>query len=154
MSAVGRPVEVRFRRLPGARDLAPPQRATESSAGFDLRARVDEVVVLEPGERRLIPTGVAIALPEGYEAQVRPRSGLAAKSGVTLVNAPGTVDSDYRGEIAAVVINLGREPVHIRRGDRIAQLVVQELPAVLLVETDSLPETRRGAGGFGHTGES
>ena len=150
----GRPtVEVRFRRMPDARDLPQPERATADSAGFDLRAKVDDEVEIAPGDRRLIPTGIAIALPVGYEAQVRPRSGLALRFGVTLVNSPGTVDSDYRGEIAAVVINHGKEAVRIRRGDRIAQLVVQRTPVVTLVETEDLPETSRGAGGFGHTGE-
>ncbi len=147
-------VEIRFVRLPEGRDLPPPERATAHAAGYDLRARVDGSVEIEPGGRALVPTGVAIALPAGFEAQVRPRSGLALKHGLTLLNSPGTVDSDYRGEIGAVVVNLGREPVTIRRGDRIAQLVVQRLPDVLFTESDSLPETARGAGGFGHTGES
>jgi len=140
-------------RLEGAEDIPLPRRATEHAAGFDLRARIDDVIELAPGERSLVPTGFAVALPEGYEAQVRPRSGLAIKHGLTLLNSPGTVDADYRGEICVVLVNLGREPVSIRRGDRIAQLVVQRLPQVVLTESDSLPETSRGAGGFGHTGE-
>jgi dUTP pyrophosphatase len=145
--------EVLFRRLPGALDLPPPAQATAHAAGFDLRARVEGEVEIGPGERVLVPTGVAVALPSGYEGQVRPRSGLALRHGLTLVNTPGTIDSDYRGEIAVVMINLGREPVRVRRGDRIAQLVVQRLPGVTLREAEELPPTPRGAGGFGHTGE-
>jgi dUTP pyrophosphatase len=146
-------IEVLFRRLPEGSDLPAPERATADAAGFDLRARVEGELTLAPGERALVPTGIALALPAGYEAQVRPRSGLALHRGLTLLNAPGTVDSDYRGEIAAVVVNLGRDPVSIRRGDRIAQLVVQRLPAVRFAEAQSLPASARGAGGFGHTGE-
>jgi len=145
-------IEVLVRRLPEAADLPVPRRATEFSAGFDLHARVDGRIELAPGERRLVPTGVAIALPAGYEAQVRPRSGLALRHGLTLLNSPGTVDADYRGEIGALLVNLGDEPVFIERGERIAQLVVQRLPEVRLVEADRLPHSSRGAGGFGHTG--
>ena len=144
---------VRLRRLPAASDLPLPARATAASAGFDLRARVDERLELAPGERALVPTGVAIELPPGYEAQVRPRSGLAIKAGVTLLNAPGTIDADYRGEICAILVNHGQEAFGICRGDRIAQLVVQRLAAVELCEVEVLEETARGAGGFGHTGE-
>ena len=146
-------VEVLIRRLPGAEDLPPPRRATPESAGFDLRARIEGSVELGPGERLLVPTGVALALPAGHEAQIRPRSGLALRHGLTLLNAPGTVDSDYRGEVAVIVVNLGREPVRIQRGDRIAQLVVSRLAPVVLREADELPESARGAGGFGHSGE-
>ncbi len=146
-------IEVRVRRLAEARDLPPPQRATAGSAGFDLRARVEAEVTIGPGERLRVPTGIALELPAGYEAQVRPRSGLALRSGLTLLNSPGTVDSDYRGEVAVVLVNHGREPVVVRRGDRIAQLVVQVAPEIVLVETETLAETPRGAGGFGHTGE-
>jgi len=145
--------EVLILRLPEGRDLPSPERATDLSAGFDLRARVDGSIGLKPGERALVPTGIAVALPSGFEAQVRPRSGLALKHGLTLLNSPGTVDSDYRGEVGVILVNHGRETVRIERGDRIAQLVVQELPAVRLRETDSLPATGRGAGGFGHTGK-
>ena len=145
-------VRVRVLRLPEARDLPLPAKATSQSAGFDLRAR--ERSVLLPGARALVPTGIAIALPEGYEAQVRPRSGLAWKTGVTLANAPGTVDADYRGEVSVILVNLGDVPATIERGDRIAQLVVQRLPRVRLEEVDSLPATERGAGGFGHTGSA
>jgi dUTP pyrophosphatase len=144
--------EVRVRRLESALDLPFPEQATSGAAGFDLRARVEGGIELEPGERRLVPSGIAIALPPGYEAQVRPRSGLALKHGLSLLNSPGTVDSDYRGEICVILVNLGREPVRIERGDRIAQLVIQQLPRVTLTEVPSLPETDRGAGGFGHTG--
>lgn len=145
-------VRVRVRRLPEGRDLELPARATSQSAGFDLRARLDAPLTLEPGQRALVPTGIAIELPAHHEAQVRPRSGLALRSGVTLLNAPGTVDADYRGEIAVIAINLGPEPVTIRRGDRVAQLVVQSLPEVVLEEADVLADTLRGSGGFGHTG--
>ena len=148
----GSPLEVQIRRLESARDLPFPQRATEESSGFDLRACVDGSFELAPGERRLVASGIAIALPRGYEAQVRPRSGLALKHGLTLLNSPGTVDSDYRGEVGVILINLGAEPVRIERGDRIAQLVVQRVPGVRFREVRELPETRRGAGGFGHTG--
>jgi dUTP pyrophosphatase len=146
-------VEVRFRRLPEARDLEPPARATEHASGFDLRARVDGAVVLRPGERTVVPTGIVLGLPPGFEAQVRPRSGLAVRHGLTLVNGPGTIDADFRGEVAVPLVNLGQEPVRIERGDRIAQLVVQRVPEVVLVETEVLPATARGDGGFGHTGD-
>ena len=145
-------MRVQIVRVAGAEDLPIPRRATPRSAGFDLRARVDAPLTLAPGERALVPTGIAIALPDGYEAQVRPRSGLALRSGLTLLNAPGTVDADYRGEIGAVVVNHGNEPVTIERGDRIAQLVVQPVPDAVLEETDALPDSARGPGGFGHTG--
>ena len=149
----GRGVEVRVRRLPEARDLPLPRRATAHAAGFDLRARVDAPLELAPGARALVPTGVAVELPEGYEGQVRPRSGLALRHGLTLLNSPGTVDSDYRGEIGAVMINLGSEPVTIERGDRVAQLVVQRVPAVDLREVPALAPSERGCAGFGYTGE-
>ena len=145
-------VEVQIRLLETGRDLPFPERATDEASGFDLRARIDGSVELVPGERRLIPSGIAIALPSGYEAQVRPRSGLALKHGLTLLNSPGTVDSDYRGEVCVILINLGRESVRLERGDRIAQLVVQRVPGVRFREVQALPETQRGAGGFGHTG--
>jgi len=145
--------EVLFARVPEGRDLPAPERATTEAAGFDLRARVDDDMELLPGARGVVPTGIAIALPPGFEAQVRPRSGLAMKHGLSVINAPGTVDSDYRGEIRVLLINLGQEPVCIRRGDRIAQLVVQRLPEIVLQEVPELPQTVRGAGGFGHTGD-
>lgn len=146
-------VQVRIRRLPGTEDLPLPVRASEQAAGMDLRAAVVEPLVLAPGERNLIPTGIAVALPPDHEGQVRPRSGLAVKHGLALVNSPGTIDADYRGEIRVIMINLGSEPVRLERGDRIAQLVVQRLPRVEWESVDSLDETERGAGGFGHTGD-
>ena len=145
-------VEVLVRRLPEAADLPLPEPATAYAAGFDLRARVDEAIEIEPGSRTIVPSGIAIALPEGYEAQVRPRSGLALHRGLTLLNTPGTVDADYRGEIGVILINLGQEAVRIERGERIAQLVVQRLPRVRLREVEELPASDRGPGGFGHTG--
>jgi len=148
----GEEARVLVRRVAGGEDLPIPERASGSAAGFDLRARLDRPLVLPPGGRALIPTGVAIALPDGYEAQVRPRSGLAIHRGLTLLNSPGTIDPDYRGEIQVVLINLGTEPVRIERGDRIAQLVIQSLPPVRLEEVPILPDTARGEGGFGHTG--
>ena len=147
------PVPVRVLRLPQARDLPLPRRGTPHAAGFDLRARVDDAIVLEPGQRKLVPTGISVALPAGFEAQIRPRSGLALKQGLTALNSPGTIDSDYRGEIGVLLVNLGGEPVTVRRGDRIAQMVVQRLPDVTLIEVEALPESERGPGGFGHTGD-
>ena len=148
----GRSVEVLLKRLPHGQDLPLPRRATEDAAGFDLHACLEEDLQILPGTRALVPSGLAIQLPVGYEAQVRPRSGLAIKHGLSLLNSPGTIDADYRGEIAAVMVNLGQEPVTIRRGDRIAQLIVQALPRVRFREVSELEETVRGAGGFGHTG--
>lgn len=145
---------VRIERMPGNDDLPLPERATAGSAGYDLRACVKEPVTLSPGARALVPTGFAIALPQGFEGQVRPRSGLAARQGLTLLNSPGTIDSDYRGEIAVVAINLGQEPVTIKRGDRIAQLVIAPIATPDFVPVRALPPSERGAGGFGHTGTS
>lgn len=129
-----------------------PLYASAAAAGADLRARLDGPVVLNPGERRLVPTGVRLALPEGYEGQVRPRSGLALTSGVTILNSPGTIDSDYRGEVQVILVNLGQEPYTIRPRDRIAQLVVAPVTRADFVVEGRLPETRRGEGGFGSTG--
>lgn len=129
-----------------------PQYATSQSAGMDLRANIDEPVVLRPLERRLIPTGLHIALPPGYEAQVRPRSGLALKHGITVLNAPGTVDADYRGEIGVVLINLSNEEFTVNDGERIAQLVIARHETAEFVEVEVLSETERGEGGYGHTG--
>src|ERR1700691_1067510 len=125
---------------------------TEDSAGFDLAAAVPESVVLKPGEIRLIPCGFAIAIPKGYEAQVRPRSGLASKHGITMINSPGTIDSDYRGEVHVPLINLGRSAFTVERGMRIAQMLIQSVPAVKMLEVTDLDDTPRGKGGFGHTG--
>jgi dUTP pyrophosphatase len=143
---------VLVQREPGTEDLPLPAYATHGSAGMDLLAAVDADVVLQPGERRLVSTKMRIALPEGFEAQVRPRSGLALKHGIGMVNAPGTIDSDYRGIIQVILINHGDEPFTVCRGDRIAQLVIAPVARAVLVETDSLPDTVRGDGGFGHTG--
>lgn len=130
-----------------------PQYATPLSAGFDLRANLDAPITLQPMERRLVPTGLRIALPEGYEAQVRPRSGLALKHGITLLNTPGTIDADYRGEIGVIMVNLSTEPFTIADGERIAQLVIARYEQAEWLETDALDETERGEGGFGHTGK-
>jgi len=130
-----------------------PEYATSGSAGMDIHAMLAEAVTLHPGERRLIPTGLKIELPEGYEAQVRPRSGLALKHGVTVLNTPGTIDSDYRGEIGVVLINLGQEDFEVKNGDRIAQMVVAPFAQVKWNEVLILDNTVRGEGGYGHTGE-
>ena len=146
------PAEVLIVRTRENPDLPLPEAATPGSAGLDLRACVPRPVVLEPGRRMLIPTGFCVALPEGYEGQVRPRSGLALRQGLTMLNTPGTIDADYRGEIAVIAVNLGQEPVTISRGDRIAQLVIAPVARPRLVAVDELPPSGRAAGGFGHTG--
>jgi len=145
---------LRFRRLDGNPDLPIPAYATAGAAGFDLRAAVpaNAPVILAPGERALIPTGFACAVPHGYEMQVRPRSGLAAKHGIGIVNSPGTVDSDYRGPLMVCLINLGTESFTINRGDRMAQAVVAPAPQLTLVEAEELDPTTRGDRGFGSTG--
>jgi dUTP pyrophosphatase len=130
-----------------------PEYATELSAGMDLRANLDEPVELHPMERKLIPTGLYIALPKGYEAQIRPRSGLAVKAGVTVLNSPGTIDADYRGEIKVILINLSSETFVIQDGERICQMVVAKHSCIEWEEVNILDETKRGAGGFGHTGK-
>ena len=145
-------IDVQIQRLPHGRDLPLPAYQSAQAAGLDLVAAVDTPLTLKPGVRALVPTGIAIALPEGHEAQVRPRSGLAAKQGVTVVNAPGTIDADYRGEIKVALINLGQEPVEIARGTRIAQMVIAPVTHASLREVATLAETSRGAGGFGSTG--
>jgi len=142
---------VAIRRMPGTEDLPLPCYMTDQAAGMDLVAAVEREAVLQPGERALIPAGVMVALPQGYEAQIRPRSGLALRHGVTLLNAPGTIDADYRGEVGIILINHGREPFVVRRGDRIAQMVVQSVCHVRWAVCAELPATRRGSGGFGHT---
>jgi len=145
---------VRVERLPHAGDLPLPAYETGGSAGMDLRAAVaeDAPLTLAPGARALVPTGLKIALEPGYEAQVRPRSGLALKHGLTCLNSPGTIDSDYRGEVGVILINHGQEPFLIRRGERIAQMVIARHEQAAMVEVESLDETARGAGGFGSTG--
>ena len=143
---------VSLKRLPHGADLPLPAYATEGSAGLDLLAAVESDVVLNPGERRLIPSGIAIALPPGMDAQVRPRSGLALKHGVTVLNTPGTIDSDYRGEVGVILINLGQDPFTVSRGSRIAQLVIAPHHRIAWRQVEVLTETARGDGGFGSTG--
>ena len=145
-------VAVAVTRLPGNDDIALPRYETAQSAGLDLAAAVAAAVVLAPGGRAAIPTGLAIALPPGYEAQIRPRSGLAARNGITVLNAPGTVDADYRGEIKVVLANLGDQPFAVERGMRIAQMVVAPATRIAWDEADALPDSARGGGGFGSTG--
>lgn len=145
-------IEIRVKKLDHAGDLPLPQYMTDGAAGMDLLAAVAEEVLLPAGEYALIPTGIAIALPVGFEAQIRPRSGLAAKFGVTVLNAPGTIDQDYRGEIKVLLINHGRDGFQIKRGDRIAQLVVAPVVRSTWLPCTDLEETGRGDGGFGHTG--
>ena len=144
----------RFKRWEGNPDLPLPAYATAGAAGFDFRAATPagETVTIAPGARKVIPTGFAVALPTGYELQVRPRSGLAVKNGISIVNAPGTVDCDYRGEVMICLINLGAEDFHVRRGDRIAQGIIAAAPQWELVEVEELDDTVRGAGGHGSTG--
>ena len=149
-------MKVRFLRLPSGdkpEPLSMPQYETPGSAGLDLRAAVRVPTKLIPGQRCLIPTGFALELPPGFEGQVRPRSGRALREGLTLVNSPGTIDSDYRGEVGVIVINLGHDPIIIERGDRIAQLVIAPVVQCVVVEVDELAQTHRGHGGFGHTGK-
>ena len=145
-------IAVEVRRLAGSDDLPLPAYETDGAAGMDLRAAVDRPLTLAPGERAAIPTGLSIALPPGFEAQVRPRSGLALKHGISMVNAPGTVDADYRGEVKVLLINHGPEPFVVNRGERIAQLVIAPVVRAVWREVESLDTTERGAGGFGHTG--
>jgi len=140
-------------RTEDALDLPLPARATPLSAGLDLHANVSADVMIVPGERKLIPAGIKIALPYGYEAQVRPRSGLALRHGIGIPNAPATIDADYRGELKVILINWGTEPFTVCRGDRIAQMVICPVAMVQFLETDNLPDTIRGEGGFGHTGK-
>jgi dUTP pyrophosphatase len=145
-------MKVRLQRLPAARDLPLPAPASPGSSGFDLRAALEEETVLRPGERLRVPTGLVLEIPPGWEGQVRPRSGLALRHGIGVVNAPGTIDSDYRGEVAVILVNLGEAPFAIQRGDRIAQLVIAPVAAVEWEEADALDESARGSGGFGFTG--
>lgn len=146
------PVPVRFKRLPGLDGLPLPSYMTEGAAGADLRAALSSPVEILPGARALVPTGIAMALPPGFEGQVRPRSGLALRHGVTVLNAPGTIDADYRGEVQVLLINHGAEPVTVSRGDRIAQLVVAPVSQAAFVEVEDLDDTPRGSRGYGHTG--
>lgn len=147
-------IEIEVVRLPHGRDLALPDYATAAAAGADLLAAIDQDIELKSLERRIVPTGISIALPAGFEAQVRPRSGLAAKNGVTVANAPGTIDADYRGEVGVILVNLGSEPFRITRGMRIAQMIIARHARAVWREVSELDRTARGAGGFGSTGVS
>lgn len=144
--------KVLFKKLPHAADIELPSYESKFAAGMDVRAALEEDVLLKPGERALIPTGLQMALPEGYEAQIRPRSGLAYRNGITMLNTPGTIDADYRGELKVLAINHGEEAFTIRHGDRIAQMVIAPIQQMFVEEVDELPETERGSGGFGSTG--
>ncbi|MGV8058299.1 MAG: dUTP diphosphatase [Smithellaceae bacterium] len=144
-------INVSITRLAGNEDIPLPQYMTEQAAGMDIFAAVAQEEIILSGGRKKIPTGIAIALPEGYEAQIRPRSGLALKDGVTLLNSPGTIDADYRGEIGLIVINHGEKPFVVTRGMRLAQMVIQKVYQASWVEAEELNSTARGAGGFGHT---
>ncbi len=139
-------------RTENAKDLPLPKPMSKSAAGLDLYANVDGNIVLEKGKVTIVPSGICISIPDGYEAQIRPRSGLAARHGITVLNTPGTIDADYRGQICIIMINLGSEDYVINRGDRIAQMVINKVEQVCFVEKDFLDETERGFGGFGHTG--
>ncbi len=145
-------VRIRVKRLPHGEGIELPSYATEHAAGLDLRAAVTEPVTLKPLERALIPTGFVFEIPEGYEGQIRPRSGLALRKGITLLNSPGTVDADYRGEVKVLLINLGQEPVTVERGERIAQMIIAPVSRAELVEVEEVSTTLRGDGGFGSTG--
>lgn len=146
------PIKLLVKRKEGCQDIPLPRYMSPAAAGMDLCAANVEPMVVEPGQVRLVPTGLYVAIPEGYEGQVRPRSGLALKHGLTLVNAPGTIDSDYRGEVGLIVGNIGPEPYTVERGTRIAQLVIAPVVQAEIVEVESLEATHRGDGGFGHTG--
>ena len=145
-------VTVQIKRLKRKATTPLPQYMTQGSSGMDLFACLDKEVTLAPGDRKLIPTGISVAIPEGFEGQVRPRSGLAIRNGIGVVNGPGTIDADYRGEIGVALINYGKEPFTIRDGDRIAQMVISRVFRAVLEEVDHLPSTQRQEGGFGHTG--
>ena len=147
-------VAIQIKRLPHGEGLDLPAYETAGSAGMDLRAAVEDILSLAPGERALVPTGLSMAIPQGYEAQVRPRSGLALKSGITCLNTPGTIDADYRGEVGVILINHSSESFEIKRGDRIAQMVIAPVTQAQLIEVSELDETVRGAGGFGSSGTS
>ncbi len=145
-------ITIHIKRLKKDRFIPLPQYMTEGSSGMDLFASLEEEIVLHAGERKLIPTGISVAIPEGFEGQIRPRSGLAIQKGIGLVNGPGTIDSDYRGEVGVLLINFGKDPVTVRNGERIAQMVISRVFRSTLVEVDDLPPTRRQDGGFGSTG--
>lgn len=145
-------IKIRIKKRESAKDLPLPQYITPGSSGMDLYADVDDELIINPGEIKLVCSGICLSLPEGFEGEIRPRSGLALKHGITLVNAPGTIDSDYRGPVNLIMTNLGNLPFKIRRGDRVAQLVIKEVIRAELVEAEELNETVRASGGFGHTG--
>ncbi|MHC5058140.1 MAG: dUTP diphosphatase [Planctomycetota bacterium] len=145
-------VKILLKRKAGTEDVPLPKYMSEHAAGMDLCAAVDDPLLIRPGERALVPTGIYIALPPGYEAQVRPRSGLAIKKGVTVANTPGTIDADYRGEVGVILVNLGAESFEVTRGMRVAQMVVAPVTRAEVTVTDDLPDSERGAGGFGSTG--
>jgi dUTP pyrophosphatase len=145
-------LKIYIKRLKKGNSLPLPQYMTDGASGMDLLASLEKVIILEPGERRLIPTGISIAIPEGFEGQIRPRSGLAIQKGIGVVNGPGTIDSDYRGEIGVLLINFGKEPFTVHDGDRIAQMIISRVFRANLEEVDDLPPTHRQGGGFGHTG--
>ena len=144
-------VQIQIKKAVHADDLPLPAYMSDSASGMDLLAAVESDVTVEPGQRVLVPTGVHVAIPEGYEGQVRPRSGLALNHGVTVLNTPGTIDADYRGEVGVILANMGGQPFTVTRGDRIAQMVIAPVSRATLAETDTLPDSRRDAGGFGHT---
>ena len=145
-------VKIYIKRIKKDHPGSLPQYMTEGSSGMDLFASLEKEVTLGPGERRLVPTGISVAIPEGFEGQIRPRSGLAIQKGIGIVNGPGTIDSDYRGEIGVLLINFGKESFTVRNGERIAQIVISRVFRSILVEVDDLPPTQRQGGGFGHTG--
>jgi len=147
-------IKIPIKRLPGNSEIPLPRYMTEQSAGMDIFAAVEREETILPGEWKMIPSGIEIALPEGYEATIRPRSGLALDKGVTLLNSPGTIDSDYRGEVGIIIINHGKDPFVVNRGDRIAQMIVQRVCRVSWKLKERLEATERGSGGFGHTGEN
>jgi len=146
-------VSIKVKRTGGGMDLPLPQYMTTGAAGMDIYAAVKQSEVIDPGQIKLIPTGLCISVPEGYEAQIRPRSGLALKYGITLVNTPGTIDADYRGEIGLIVINHGQTPFEVKRGDRLAQMVINKIAQADFLEVNNLEDTVRSAGGFGSTGK-
>lgn len=145
-------IDVKIKRIREGSDIPLPRYMTSHSAGMDLYADIEGEIILKPGERKLIPTGIAISLPDGFEAQIRPRSGLAINHGITLLNSPGTIDADYRGEVSVIMINLGDNSFTIKRGDRIGQMVINKIYHASWEEAEELDNTKRGSGGFGHTG--
>jgi len=145
-------IKIQVKRLPHGEGIELPKYMTAHAAGMDLFAAVTKDITIKSGERSLVPTGISIALPEGYEAQVRPRSGLAIKSGISVLNTPGTIDADYRGEVCVILVNHDSQPFTVKRGDRVAQMVINEVVKAQLEEVHELPDSHRGVGGFGHTG--